>query len=161
MHVPEADLHPMLSRENLQQFLKISRENSFLKEKLNLYLEKPEISATRVPSPPIDKKGSRIRDTSDRLTPPSLPLNERYRRLKIGPSPSRADVLPYISRNTAMMLVLHEIKRLSSSFSQVKQTQDTLRAQVMKLLMLIFPGKALISKKRVKYTIVGRRNTAK
>jgi hypothetical protein len=128
MNIPESELRPQFAQENLQDMLKVSRENSFLREKLNRYLGKPEVSATRVPvvEPKVSteiQKGKNI--TCRSKSPP----NDRYKKLKIG-RPSSASDVPVITRNIAMKLVLHEIKRLSSSFAQVKQDQEFLRSQV-------------------------------
>ena len=134
INIPESELRPQLAQENLQDILKVSRENSFLREKMNLYFGKPEVSATRVPvdSKPVngdDKLVGRSRSKS--------PPNGQFRRLKVG-RPSTTSDVPVITRSIAMKLVLHEIKRLGSSFVQVKQAQESLRSQVNYWLVYLF-----------------------
>jgi len=137
MNVAEADIAPLLSAENLNEVLKVNRENSFLREKLNRYLGKPEVSA---PSPQAKLQAKGMGEDNKRV--PGVDAKDAGEFKLMSPDKNKNKwnkailpnrVVPLISRDTALKLVLHEVKRLSSSFVELKEQQSSLKKHVNNL----------------------------
>ena len=120
--MPDQDLEKIFPAETFQEVLKVNRENSFLREKLNRFLGKPDVSATRVVS----------RESNDeaRIPVPRLGLPAPKTSKMWAGGLSKSPLVPSISREIAMKLVLHEVKRLSGSFVALKQNEDFMRSQL-------------------------------
>ena len=131
MNVAEADLPNLLSADHLNEILKVNRENSFLREKLNRCLGKQEI-----PSPSTGLKNQHGTSSVPSKTSPLLNESKSDFSNRINKNPVKNvhrtnKIVPTISRDIALKLVLHEVKRLSKSFIDLKDQNISLRNQVV------------------------------
>ena len=134
MNVPESEITQLISAEHLQDLLRVNRENSFLREKLNRFLQKPEVAATRVVIPdPRNEQGPTVPNRSGHfpaVPSPALNVFPNPNKLRTLQNTGKVMRVPRVSKEIAMKLVLHEVKRLSSGYLDLKTHLEAMRAQL-------------------------------